>query len=523
MTAASCSQSRAARAVRDRPGGPSPAGGLTAAVLAAVALLLCPSAPAGAQVAVTDTVEPETITYEEALRLALQRNTTVRRAETQLDLQSSLTTGQTMDFLPSLQLSTSGTRTFGRSFSQQEGTILSETSDFVGVGVDSEITLFNGFERFASLEQAQREEEASRERLDRAQQDVAFQVVDGFATLLQNRELTRVREQELRTQEELLKQVRGLVDVGRQPQSDLYQQQAATAEARAALEEARRQEEVARTELIRLLQLNPRRDYRFAASGFPEAASADTFDLDRLLDLAMERRSDLQAGRASVEAGRQGVRAAQSGYWPSLTLSFGYGSDWSSNARRVIPGTGSDPRTVTLTPDGGGDPVTFTVPGTGEDPATFRPTFMDQLRDRRGGSVQLSMSIPLFERWQIRNDVQQARVQLDNARYDLTDQRQTVGLQVRQALVDYRSAQAQLDAAEERLEAARRARDAARRRYELGAATFVELTQAVSGYVAARSAEVQARYALVRSRELIDYQTGRLSVRPGSIDPSEGP
>ena len=263
------------------------------------------------------------------------------------------------------------------------------------------------------------------------------------------------------------------------------------------------------------LQLDPRREYSFEAATFPDTASADTFDLDRLLDVAMERRSDLAAGRAAVAASRQGVRAAESGYWPSLTLSFGYGSDWSSNARRAIPGTGSDPRTVTLTPDGGGDPISFPVPGTGTGPETFRPDFFEQIDTRRGGSVQLFLSVPVFDRWQVRNQVRQAEVALDNARYDLTDQQQTVALQVRQALVDYRSAQAQLDATEERLEAARRAREAAQRRYELGAATFVELTQAISGFVSARSAEVRARYALVRARKLIDYQTGRLSVRPG--------
>lgn len=496
---------------------------LRAVILLAAAICLPGAVEAQVQEAVPTGRETRTVTYEEAVRLALQRNTTVRRARSQTDLQSSLTTSETMDFLPSLEIGSSGTQRFGRSFSQEEGTILSETSRFFGASLSSSLTLFDGFEQFASLKQARREEEASRRTLDRAQQDVAFQVLDRFATLLQNRELTRVAEQELRTQEELLKQVQGLVDVGRQPQSDLYQQQAARAEARAALEEARRQEEVARTELIRLLQLDPRTEYTFEASNFPETARADTFDFHELLDVAMERRSDLEASRAAVEAGRQGVRAAESGFWPSLSLSFGYGSDWSSNARRVIPGTGSEPRTVTFTPDGGDEPVTFPVPGTGSDPETFRPDFFDQLDTRRGGSVQVSLSVPVFQRWQIRDQVRQAEVQLDNARYDLTDQQQTVALQVRQALVDYRSSQAQLEAAEERVQAARRARDAAQRRYELGAATFVELTQAISGFVSARSAEVQARYALVRSRELIDYQTGRMTLRPGSIDRREGP
>ena len=493
---------------------------MAAALLLSTFALFGATAVAAGQAAVApaDTSPPDTVTYREALRLVLRRNTDVRRAQRAAALAGTEATQQAMDFLPSLQLSSGVTRTFGRSFSQQEGEILSRTSDFVDVGGSASLELFNGFEKWASLERAQHDEAASRRQVDRARRTAIFQVVDRFATLLRNRELTLVAEQELKVQEELLRQVRGLVEVGRRPKSDLFQQQAARAEAEVALVEARRQERIAETELIRLLQLDPTAEYAFRASGFPDSvvAVSDSFRLEPLMQRAFEERSDLDAARRSVEARRQGVRAAESGNWPSVSLSFDYGSDWSSNARRPVPGTGSPPETVTLTPDGGGDPVTITVPGTGTEPESFRPDFFDQIQDRRGGAVRLSMSVPLFDRFQTRTQIRSAQVQLDNARYDLRDQRQAVAVQVRQALLDYRSARAQMRATRQRLQAARRAREAARRRYELGAATFVELTQAISDFVSARSAHVQARYSLVRARELIDYQTGTLDASPGS-------
>ncbi len=457
------------------------------------------------------------VTYRDALRMAVQRSTEVQRARNDADLRGLEATQQALEFLPSVELSSGATRTFGRSFSQQEGEILSQTSDFVDLGGSASLQLFNGFEKWASLEEAQQAEAAGRLQVERARRGAIFQVVDRFAALLQNRELTRVREQELEVQEDLLQQVRGLVDVGRRPKSDLYQQQAARAEARQALVEARREERLAETELIRLLQLEPMGEYRFEAGGFSDstAAAPDTFRLEPLLRTAFDRRSDLAAFRRTVRARRQGVRAAESGRWPSLSVAFDYGTDWSSNARRPVPGTGSDPRTVRVTPADGGEPVTLPVPGTGTSPETFRPDFMDQIQDRRGGAVRLSLSVPVFDQHQTKTQIRSARVQLDNARYDLRDQRQTVAFQVRQALLDYRSARARTEATRQRLEAARRAREAARRRYELGAATFVELTQAISDFVAARSANVRARYDRARARKLIDYQTGTLEVAPG--------
>ncbi|MEJ2503994.1 MAG: TolC family protein [Gemmatimonadota bacterium] len=268
---------------------------------------------------------------------------------------------------------------------------------------------------------------------------------------------------------------------------------------------------LAETSLMQVLELDPLCEYEYREPVSPEiAADPDVYDLEELLGRALARRSDLAAVQRSVEATDEGVSAARSGYWPTLSLSFDYGSNWSSTSLQPVPGTGSDPRTVTLTPDAGGTPVTFQIPGTGSPPEFRRPDFMDQLTDRRGGSVSLSLSIPVFDRLQTRAAVEQAEVARRNAEYDLQDLRQAVALQVRQALLDYQSAVARLSATERRLAASERAWEAAQRRYELGAATFVEVAQARSGLVAARSADLQARFALVLSQRLIAYHTGGL-------------
>lgn len=444
--------------------------------------------------------------------MALVRNSDVKRAENEAEYRGAVVTREYMDFLPSVDISNRGTRTFGRSFSQEEGTILSETSDFYAVEANANLDLFQGFEGLASLGQAKKEREASLLWAARAKQDAVFNVVDRFATLLQNQELARGRAQELKAQDDLLKQVEGLVKVGRRPNSDLYQQQAAQAEAEVLWLAAQRDVALAEMALIRLLHLDPMGHYEYDTSSFPDAnyAEADSVMFDVVLQEALKNRLDVQAMARRVDARRYETRVAQSGYWPRLSLRYRYGSDWSDTARQPVLGTGSPAREITITPDDGGAPATFDVPGSRVDPDFFQPKFSDQLKDRRGGSVQLSLDIPIFDRFQARTDVKAAKVDLVSAQYDLEDLKNDVALEVRRALLDYRSARAQWQAAQKQLQASGRARDAAQKRYELGAATFVELAQAISGYVGARSAEVRARYATVRARELIRYQTGRM-------------
>ncbi len=122
--------------------------------------------------------------------------------------------------------------------------------------------------------------------------------------------------------------------------------------------------------------------------------------------------------------------------------------------------------------------------------------------------MSISLSLPLFDRFQTRVAVQQAEVERRFARYDLQDRRQEVALQVRQAVLDHRSAAAQQSATERQLAAAERAWRAAERRYELGAATFVEVVQARTTLVSARSAAVRSRFNVLLAQRRIAYHTG---------------
>jgi outer membrane protein len=89
-----------------------------------------------------------------------------------------------------------------------------------------------------------------------------------------------------------------------------------------------------------------------------------------------------------------------------------------------------------------------------------------------------------------------------------------VGLDVRRAYLDFNAAREQLSAADSQVKAAELALQAAQDRYEAGAATLVELTQARASQVEAASALVTAKSNLVFQRTLVDYFTGELQV-PG--------
>ena len=108
------------------------------------------------------------------------------------------------------------------------------------------------------------------------------------------------------------------------------------------------------------------------------------------------------------------------------------------------------------------------------------------------------------------SQTQQAQIDEDNARLALESARQTVGLDVRKAKLDYDADRQQLAAAVAQRQAGDLAVSTAQKRYEAGAGTLVEVTQARATQVQAASAEITARYAVVFQAALMSYYTGEL-------------
>lgn len=412
------------------------------------------------------------ITFDQAIKIALDQNVTLKQAKNSASLNSAAVAQQKLAFLPNLSLSTNTAQDYGRNFNQSEGRIVDQTTNTLNAGLSSSVTVFDGLKNVASLKSARLDEAAGEQDLARAKQTVVFTVASNFLALVTQQEQLRVQEQNLTAQEAQEQQIAQFVRAGSRPVSDLYQQQASVASARSAVVSTRNAIELAKVDLMQTLQLDPRGTYEFQPPAIADSAVATrSYNLDELLDRAFARRADIDAQESRVSAAEQDVRAAAASKWPTISLSGGYNSGVSS---------ASD------------------------------ASFLDQINQRRGGSIGIGVSIPLFDRGNTQIATQRAQIQSDNARLALQNQRQQVALEVRRAYLEHQAAQQQLAAAEAQRRAAELAVTTTQQRYQVGAATLVELTQARATQVQASSAYVNARYNLIFQQSLMSYYTGEL-------------
>jgi outer membrane protein len=416
--------------------------------------------------------QPRTITFDDAVRIALQQNGTLRQAVNAAALDTVAVRQQRMQFLPDVRFSSTTSGSYDRAPGTGTGSssALSRTSTALNAGVSSSYTLYNGGANSANLRAARLQQQAGASDVERTRQSVVFSVVSNYLSLIESQEQLRVREQTLASEQAQLQQIVAFVNAGRRPIADQYTQQATVAAAQLAVVQARNAVELAKVDVIQTLQLDPRGEYAFPAPQAGTGTSA-VAPLDTLLDQAFARRVDLAARQTELSATEQSVRAAKAGRLPTISVSAGYNTSVNSQ----------------------------------NDLGVF-----DQLDQRQGGSVSVGVSLPIFDRGNTAAEVQRAQILQDNARIALENQRQQVGLEVRRAYLDWQAAQEQMSAAQAQVTAAQQSLSATDQRYRVGVGTLVELAQARAVVAQAQSQLVSARYNLVFQRTLVDYYVGAL-------------
>lgn len=420
------------------------------------------------------------VTFNEAVRLALEQNLTLQRTANSVDLQQIQVASNRATYYPNLNFSSSGRQSYGRTFSQEDLNFVNETTESASFSVGSSVLLFDGFGRRASLEEAKLGLEARDLDFQRQRQAVVFNVMSTYLLLIERQEQVRIQEENLEAQQQLLAQIEEFTQVGSRPISDLFQQQAQVASTELALLNAQRLVQISEAGLIQTIQLDPFGQYEFVAPTVEDAQLvAETYDIQGMLQQAFTQRADLRARDYDIQAAQSAIQVAQSGIWPSLSLNGGYGTGWNSQFR---------------------DP---------EDPSQAA-AFFDQLDQQRGGSLSLSLSVPIFDRFNTRNNTQRAEVQYENARLELDGLQQDIAVQVRQAYLDYQTAVKGLDVTEKQLASAELSLEAEQERYNVGASTLVELSQAQANYIQAAADRVSARYNFLFQEKLIEYYLGVL-------------
>jgi outer membrane protein TolC len=311
--------------------------------------------------------------------------------------------------------------------------------------------------------------------LDRAAQQVVFDVARRYLQVLLDQELLRIATQNLNNQKEQLRQIQGFVDAGLRTLSDQYNQQSEVARLESVLVDAQVQLENDLWDLSEYLQLQ--------VGVTPELVPVDPSDranrlqdlgIAELYEIAASNRADKVQQELLVNSTKKDLKAIKAMYYPRLSAFYNYTTFYTSLDNRTI---------------------------------------QDQLlKIYPQNNLGLNLTIPIFNNFQTRLDVSRSRVAYKNQEIQKAAIDRKVYQDVRLAYQNYQAAVKKEANTGVQVLAATEAQVAISERFRLGLSNFVDLATANQQLVAAQADQAQSVYTLFFQEVLMKHALGTLEV-----------
>ncbi len=426
------------------------------------------------------------LTFEEAIKIGLEKNVTLNTQKNQLFAAQARKTQSVAQYLPNLNAQAVAQRTDGLQIDPTTGRGASLTSDQFFAQVQAGYVLFNGFGRVGVLKQNNDLFLAQDAFVKRSRQDLVFTVASQYLQVLLDQELLRIAEENLNAQKVLLEQVRGFVQVGSRPAVDEYNQDALVQSFQVLSQRARITLENDRAALAQTLQLDPSIPFTLVQPDRDtDIEYFRSLSLDSLYQIAIQHREDLKQQNYLVDAAQHAVTASTSGYFPVLSAFASYSSTYfASNFWEIV-----------------GDPDL--------KPKPFENQFR---RENPSLSYGLNLNIPIFDRLQTRTNRVFAKVSYQNAILTRDNTLKSIKIDVQRSFKNYLTAIESYESSLVQYDAGELALRTQRESYALGIASQVELAQANQTFVQAAASRAQAEVTLVFQKVLLEYALGTLQV-----------
>ena len=399
-------------------------------------------------------------TLEQCIGTALANNRNIKQQDLSRQSKEIAYKQARQNLLPNLNASAGQNFNFGRSLNN-DNIYESANSTHTTVNLSAGLTLFDGLRLKNNIDLQKIEMYASEADLEKMKSDVVISVTSTFLQVLMNKELLQTAEEQLLLTQAKLEQQKALVESGKLPKGELFELQAQEAKEELNRIQGDNALKLSLLDLAQILELD---DFENMDIAMPDDLNPDDFILlpvETIYENALLNRPEIKAAEHRLKSSEKSVSIARSAYSPTLSL----GGNLSS-AYRNMNGFEGKP-------------------------------FGEQMSDNLSSGIGLSLNIPLFNRFEVKNNVKNAFLVVENNKLTVESTKLELRKTIQQAYQNALAAKTRWNAAQESEKAALEAYRFANQKLEFGRATQYELFQAKNNLTQVLSEQTQAKYEYI--------------------------
>ncbi|NJB83853.1 TolC family protein [Wenyingzhuangia aestuarii] len=412
-------------------------------------------------------------TLKECVAYALENNITIQKSELEIEAAKIDVSTSKGNFLPNLNANVNHSWRTGLNTDPITNTNVVATTQSTGFGLSSNITLYDGMRNIKQLHKSNLNLLSKQYQLDDMKDNISLNVCNAFLQILFNKESLKALkiQQELSVKE--VERTKELVKAGRKPKGDILEIEATLADQEKAIVNMENNILISKLSLFNLLVLKDFDAFDIADDTYELIPTDITSNSPQAIyKQSLTVRNDIKLSEVAIEIAENDIKISKGAYQPTLSGSYGFNTSYFTSE------------------------------------LFNSPDFKTQIDSNKGHSFGLSLSIPIFNRFQTKNAVKKSRLQLEQAQLNLKQTQFDLRDKVYQAFNDTKGALKTYEASIKALEARTLAYDYATEKFNVGALDSFTFNQSKTSYINAETDVIKAKYDYIFKLKVLEFYFG---------------
>jgi len=420
----------------------------------------------------------QVITIQQAVDNTLINNLTIKQAQFSAAISEENLTQSKYALYPNLNASVNPNLTFGRGLDQTTFQVTNQTSLFTSGNLSTNVDLFQGFSKINQIRQNKFLLAADKTNVEKVKNDLILSVVTAYLQVLYNTDLERASKEQLDIANKTLTRENALLDAGNKTLADVSQAKSQVATAELNLTNAQNALSISYLTLGQLMEMQPNQKFVVQAPLIDNVKAVPSADsAEEIYNNALNIFPDIKLANLRSLAAKQAIAVAKGAYAPSLSLGAGINTSYSYQ---------------------------FNYAG-----AFPQSSFADQINQRLGQSIGMSLQIPIFNGFIARSNVRRAKITYQNTLTSEQLAKNNLNKVIFQATTDLRAAQSRYGSTQNAFNAQKDAFYVVEQRYNVGLVNSLDFSTAQTNRNKAEIDFIQAKYDLLFRAKVIDYYLGK--------------